>query len=279
MGLKDILAVIDATSGGDHVLRFAEQLTEQRSGQLSGLVVGWQPSVPAISESWAAAGQIEKLAKEMQAVLDADIKTAKMRLERELGTSRVEGLLMEVEDARKVVGIRARHADVTIVSRLRPAAADTVNVVLEACLFDSGRPVIVVPPAWKTKKVGRNVLAVWKPTREAARAFADAGPILETADRVVVATVDAVPSDFGYGGSPGTDICAHLARTGAKVDLVNLASGGRSVTETMLDQALAIDADLLVMGGYGRPRISELILGGVTREMLHTSPLPILMSH
>jgi nucleotide-binding universal stress UspA family protein len=279
MGLKDILVVIDAGSGGDHAIRFAEQLAQQRAGHVSGLVVGWRPSVPTISEAWVVADRIEKLAEEMQTLLDADIKTTRLRLERDIGSGGVEGLLMELEDARKVIGIRARHADVTVVSRLRPAAADAVNVVIEACLFDSGRPVIVVPPTWKTGTIGRTVLAVWKPTREAARAFADAGPIFASANRVVVATVDAAPTEFGYGEAPGVDICAHLARSGAKVELVNLASGGRTVAEAMQDQALAIGADLIVMGGYGRSRISELILGGVTRDMLRDSPLPILMSH
>ena len=217
MGLKDILAVIDATSGGDHVIRFAERLAQQRSGHLSGLVLGWRLSIPAISQTGFGAGQIEKLADNVQANLDADIKTAKLRLERDLGTASVEGLLLEVGHARTAIGIRARHADVTVVSRLRPAAADAVNVVIEACLFDSGRPVFVVPPTWKTGDIGRTALAVWKPTREAARAFADAGPILESAGRVVVATVDAAPSESGYGAVPGADICAHLARCCANV--------------------------------------------------------------
>jgi nucleotide-binding universal stress UspA family protein len=223
--------------------------------------------------------RIEKLSEELQAALEADVESTKLRFERNFGSGGVEGLLLDVEDAHKAIGIRARHTDVTVVSRLRPAGPETVNMVIEACLFASGRPVFVVPPTWQTGDIGRIVLVVWKPTREAARALADAGPILESADHVVVATIDATPSELGYGEAPGADICAHLARFCMKVELVNLASAGRSPAQAMLDQALAVGADLIVMGGYGRSRLSELILGGVTRDMLHNSKLPILMSH
>jgi nucleotide-binding universal stress UspA family protein len=142
-----------------------------------------------------------------------------------------------------------------------------------------GRPVLVVPPGWKTRAIGHRVLVCWKPTREAARAFAEADDFLARADRVTVVAVDARLADAGYGEHPGSDISTHLARRGVKVELVNLDSTGRSEAKAIQDQALAVDADLIVMGGYGRSRMSEFIFGGVTREMLKTSTVSVLMAH
>ena len=80
-------------------------------------------------------------------------------------------------------------------------------------------------------------------------------------------------------GSPGVDITAHLARRGVKVQLANLDSMGRTDASVIDEHALAVDADLIVMGGYGRSRMSQFIFGGMTREMLKTARVPVLMSH
>jgi nucleotide-binding universal stress UspA family protein len=191
----------------------------------------------------------------------------------------VESLLLEFGAARSIHGMQARHADVTIVDLPASDTSDASHALLEGPLFESGRPIIVIPPEWKLREIGRSVLVCWKSTREAARALGDAEDFLGAADRVTVVTVDAKPSDDGYGVHPGSDISAHLARRGVKVELVNLDSTGRSEAKAIQDQALAVGADLIVMGGYGRSRMSEFIFGGVTREMLKTSTLPVLMAH
>ena len=137
----------------------------------------------------------------------------------------------------------------------------------------------IVPQDWKQRQIGQSVLIAWKPTREAARALADAEDFIACADRVTVVTIDAESSEEGYGAQPGADIAAHLASREAKIELLNLASAGRGEARAVLDQALAVDADLIVMGGYGRPRMSEFIFGGVTRDMVHGATVPVLMSH
>jgi nucleotide-binding universal stress UspA family protein len=279
MAIKDCLAVIDATSGGDHVIRFAAQLAQQHNSYVSGLVLGWRPAVPAITEAWLVEGRIERMIQDLQATFARDVETVRQRFERDLDECRVEGLFIPLDEANRLVGLRARHADISIVSQARPASQDAPNAVIEACLFESGRPVIVVPPVWKTGRIGRTILVAWRPTREAARALADAAPLIAAADRVVVATVDARPSEDGYGEAPGADICAHLARGGANVELVNIASAGNRAAKAIEEHGLLIGADLVVMGGYGRSRFREFILGGVTRDMLLTSKLPILMAH
>lgn len=176
--------------------------------------------------------------------------------------------------------VQARHADLTIM--LRPggaSVADYRRAVFESILFSSGRPVLLVPPQWRAGTIGRRVAVAWNGKREAARALADAAPFLGQADEIVVITVDAKPNADGVGPAPGTDIAAHLARRGLKVELRNLDGLGQPDGETLIAGAQAWGADLLIMGGYGRSRVREMVFGGVTRAVVETAPLPVFMSH
>lgn len=278
MNLRDILAIIDATAGGDHVIRFAEQLASQRPSHVTGLVIGWRPTFP-LPEALVVDAWVRQAMEDAERNLELDVRTVKCRFEQLSTSGGVEGLLVDVATASQMVTSRARYTDLSVVSRPRPAAAETANTLLEAVLLGSGRPVIIVPPAWASAEIGRVVLVCWKPTREAARAVADAGPIIKSADRVVVVTVDAQPSNATNGNAPGADICSLLARGGAKVELVNLIAGARTHAIAIQDQALAVGADLIVMGGYGHSRMREFVLGGMTREILASSSLPVFMSH
>lgn len=278
MQVKDILAIVATGDASEHVLDMAEQLAEQDGGHVTTLAVNWLPSPPVGGEVWIADPWWGDVIKDTRARLDAHAVGLRARAERRTGQADVETALLHVGATRYWLGMRARHADIAIVSRPAPRG-DLRNDNLEGPLFDSGRPVLLAPPGWRRRPIGKSVLICWKPTREAARAVADADRFLATASKVSVVTVDATPSEEGYGPQPGGDICAHLARRGQKVELFNLDSSGRSDAQTILDHAAAVDADLIVMGGFGRSRMSEFIFGGMTRDMLKMSPVPLLMSH
>jgi nucleotide-binding universal stress UspA family protein len=263
MKFKDILAVVTSQAGDEHVIAFAEQLAKRNSARFCALVVRWKSAL-VITD---AADQLK-----------SETTVIKARFEREPGVA-VESLLLEIDEARSAIGMRARHADVTIVGRPATATSDWDHALLEGALFRSGRPVIIVPPGWPPREIGRSVLVCWKPTREAARALGEAEHFLSQADRVTVVSVDDTASTGAGGVRMGADICAHLARRDVSADLVSLKSDGRSETRAILDQASAVDADLIVMGGYGRSRMTEFVFGGVTHEMLQTSNIPVLMAH
>ena len=108
----------------------------------------------------------------------------------------MESELLELSAGREVTGLRGRHADIVVVGR---PPADFDHATVEGPLFESGPRVLVVPPMWKPQ---RAVLMCWKPTREAARALADADDFLRNAKQVAVVTVDARPSEGGYGTRP-----------------------------------------------------------------------------
>ena len=175
---------------------------------------------------------------------------------------------------------RARWADLFVVSQPFGRNGDSQwKGLFEAVLFESGRGVLVVPPGHRSSDGIRRVLVCWKDTREAARAVAEATPILEKAARTVILLVDPGSPENRGKSEPAADLAKHLDRHGAQVEVVVAKSRGRSVSDVILEQAGRISADLIVMGGYGHSRAREWIMGGVTRDLLSSSRFPILMAH
>ena len=121
-------------------------------------------------------------------------------------------------------------------------------------------------------------MVCWNGSREAARAVAEAMPILEVAKNVIVVMVDDTPSPEEEGWEPGADISRHLNRHGVKVELRHVAEWVH-IHSAILDEAGRSGADLLVMGAFSHSRLRQLILGGVTKFVFEQSTLPVLMAH
>jgi nucleotide-binding universal stress UspA family protein len=182
-----------------------------------------------------------------------------------------EAMLGSVE---ALVAKHAMHADITVMASSSDAS---VEAAFEGALFKSGRPLLLVPMDKKPASIGKRIVVAWKAKREAARALADAEPFLRGADQVTVVTVDA--QFDGYGEGPGRDICTYLAHKGLNVELRNIDGMGRPAEVALMDEARALEADLMVMGGYGHSRLREFVFGGVTRALSRSATMPVLMSH
>ena len=147
--------------------------------------------------------------------------------------------------------------------------------MLQALVFDSGRPVLVMPEGGEGFSPDRIVVA-WDFGRAAARAVADAMPLLRQARQVRVLTVLA--DKQGPVSASGPELLAHLARNGVHATFEEVERGRRPVGE-VLEEAAA-DADLMVMGAFGHSRIRDFFLGGATRHVLASNPRrPTLLSH
>ncbi len=151
--------------------------------------------------------------------------------------------------------------------------------MLEGVLMGGGRPVLVLPADWTGETVGNRAVVAWDASREAARALHDSMLVLSDDAKVWIAAVDANPGETGYGQAPGWDVGAHVSRHGYKVEVRNEDSTGRSVPHVLLDLATSCDADLIVLGGYRHSRLQQSVLPGVTRTLLRTSKVPLLLSH
>ena len=190
----------------------------------------------------------------------------------------VDSEYTEIAWADETIGQRARYADLTI---LGPELLDDGALKLRAVnggLFESGRPLLVVPSGSKPTLKPKVVLLAWDSRIEAARAAREAIDLMSAADSVHVTLIDPQATHTGNGPEPGADIAAYLARHGCKVTVDRLPSSGYTVAEALRQHAVDISADLVVMGAYGHSRLRERIFGGVTKSMIDEAALPILMA-
>lgn len=168
----------------------------------------------------------------------------------------------------------ARRSDLSVIPRQAKACLSEHTLSAAQVALASGGPVLITPDDDYAPPVGRRVLVAWNGGREAARALQDAWPILEQAAEVYVLTV----SPEGEGGPDGL-LESLMAKHGVKAQLINDPSQDESAVEVIERQVAELGVDLLVMGLYGRSRLQELLLGGVSRAMVAGSPIPILASH
>ena len=138
---------------------------------------------------------------------------------------------------------------------------------------------LVVPYAFERRPVGRRVLVAWNASREAARAVSDALPLLKRAGQVDVVAFEPGKSGAAHGEEPGADIALYLARHGVKVTVSRVDAPDLDVGNQLLSRAFDLSADLIVMGAWGHSRLRELVLGGVTRTVLESMTVPVLMAH
>jgi nucleotide-binding universal stress UspA family protein len=151
------------------------------------------------------------------------------------------------------------------------------GALIEPLIFESGRPVIIVPNGFSSEVSLGNVLVAWDGSAGAARAVWDSLPLLRLANAVEIVTVigekelNDVPAANALAGM--------LTYLGKKINVTVLAYDGSTAGSLIKQHAIKTGAGLVVQGAYGRSRWSELILGGVTREMLRDCTMPVLMSH
>jgi nucleotide-binding universal stress UspA family protein len=172
----------------------------------------------------------------------------------------------------------ARRFDLSVIGQFeRHRDHPTLNIVIEAALFESGRPVLIVPFIQKDRLKLDHVMVCWDGSRAAARAVADAMPFLTRSGKasIVVADIQSAKS----ADLPGADIATHLTRHGVNVTIERIPVSKIDVSNTILSYAADTYPDLIVMGGYGHSRLREFILGGTTRGMLASMTKPTLMSH
>ncbi|PBB95629.1 universal stress protein [Mesorhizobium sp. WSM3862] len=173
---------------------------------------------------------------------------------------------------------RALCADLTIIG---PGLLNDENLgppVVNGCLFDTGKPVLVVPKGAEATLWPRRVLVGWDSRVEASRAVREALGLLCVAEEVRVALVDPKANYNGNGAEPGADIAAYLTRHGARVSVDLLPGAGKSAATVLAQHAIDISADMIVMGAYGSRRLRERLFGGVTRWIFDKPTLRLFLA-
>jgi nucleotide-binding universal stress UspA family protein len=190
---------------------------------------------------------------------------------------------VEGDAVARVAAALARTADVIVIAQPEQSSSALEGALLKGALLGSGRPCLVLPK-WETPRgLGGRAIVAWKSTPEAARAVRDGLPLLKRAEKV---RIFAASEDSGFEGE-GAEGVAQLARYlslhGVAVEAPVLTPPPDELTNTAGDAILAevdgFGADLLVMGGFGHSRWSELVFGGATLRILRNARCAVLMSH
>ena len=190
--------------------------------------------------------------------------------------------IVDDSDMSGALNRRGRVNDLLVLTQSDPRAHNGQafkNPQIEETILASARPVIVLPYANAASTLGTRVLVAWDDSRAAARALADALPLLRRAQSVQVMLFNRdEPSDEGGFSCDLASVAAWLARHGV-VAQTQIEITSISVAEALLSRAADLGSDLIVMGAFGHARWRERLLGGTTRDVLGTMTVPVLMSH
>jgi nucleotide-binding universal stress UspA family protein len=201
----------------------------------------------------------------------------------ELAGVRSRQSVVEESDMSTALNRRTRVNDVIVLTQPDPRSGNGQAFKArqtETAILASARPVLLLPYANAVETLGTHVLVAWDDSHAAARAVADALPLLRRAERVTILVFNKAASasdDVGLSDDPSS-LCEWLERQGvsaqARVETTSIA-----IADALLSRASDLGSDLIVMGAYGHSRWSERVLGGATRGMLASMTVPVLMSH
>jgi nucleotide-binding universal stress UspA family protein len=278
MQYQDILVHIDDGQATAGRLSVALELAERFGAHLTGIYVDPGLALPTLIDVPISPNLIEELENEHRAQCDrAEQQFRKIADQSQVST---EWRLAQGELA-STLSRHARYADLVILGQ---EGAEDQKMVIgglpDSVILSCGRPALMVPYIGAATPPGKRVIVAWNGGREAARAVNDALPLLVAADRVDVMCVNPSRGEEDDADLPGADLCLHLARHGVKAEAQALvASDDMEVGDLLLSRAADSGADLIVMGAYGHARWREVVLGGVTRQLLNQMTVPVFMSH
>lgn len=281
MNIKDVLLALTTypRSSSLEAIKWSVSFAELLNFRLTAFVADVRIEVPgsllsnSIGNVSGLAGEEMKKSRENARHLLACFKEE----------SDKHGLLYEsiherclVGDVPNLMADYARLKDLTIV----PVAADGFvdQWYTEALIFQSGRPVVILPERPSQAEVGLDSIAIaWDFSRTAARAVADAIPLLQRAKTVrVVCVTNEKPFESSRASS---ELATHLSRHGVSVIVDEVDAEGRKIGRVLTEFVEANKIDLLVMGAYGHSRFREFILGGATKSIMSGPLVPTLLSH
>jgi nucleotide-binding universal stress UspA family protein len=275
--VKDIIVNLSVTTEGSIVAKYAISAAAALQAHLTGVAFIYDPVVPISGAGYIPADVIETQREDNETAAEAAIKSFNAASD-QAGIS-AEPLMTSasLSGAGDQFARMARRFDLAIVGQAQPDISAMEQIIGENTLFESGRPMIMVPYIQKTAFKTDNVMICWDGSRTAARAVADAIPIIRKGGRVEIVIV---ARERGKQDEiEGADIGQHLARHGLKVDVHRISGGNIDVGDALLSHAADSSADLMIMGGYGHSRLREFILGGVTRSIFESMTVPVLLSH
>ena len=278
MSLKSILVHLDRSKRCNQRLDTAVQLAAEFRAKLVGVYL-----VPGIELAPSVAALLPKefVERRLRELSDAQHES-EQAFRQAAATARIAAEWRAPSGAPLDAAVaHGRCADLIVVGQSASPDPESVFVdeLIATTILSTARPTLIVPHIGPRATLGANVLVAWDGGREAARAIADALPLLERANTVTVITVNTDSGGRALDGPAVTRLTAYLRAQGVTAVVDRDSVSDITVGERLLSRAADLGSDLIVMGGYAHARLRELVLGGVTRTMLEKMTVPVLMSH
>ena len=274
--LKDVVVNLSGRTPRDFAAEYAISIAATFGAHITGISFAYEPVIPDGTLGGVPADLIElqreensKAANEAVSRFDAGAKKAGISAETRVLDATFGGAATRFAQI-------ARRFDLAVVGQAQREGGAGDELMIEGALFESGRPIVVVPYIQQRGLTLERVLACWDGSRTAARAIGDAMPLLE---RAKVVDIVIVAEERKSEEMTGTNMGAHLVRHGVAATVKRVTKGDIAIEDVLLSYAADSGADFMVMGGYGHSRLREFILGGVTRGILASLTVPVLMSH
>lgn len=279
MQYKNILVYLDQGASNKERVNTAIAIAIAHNAQLTGVVVNALPNSSILRRLGIGKGE----ALMEQARVDAQVVIE--RFEQQTGKAGIETDTRVIECLEgKAPEKLARMARIFDLSIMRQANPDKPNAAFiaelsEEVMFSSGRPVFFMPYIGAHNIPCKKGLIAWDGSKAATRAIHDALPILEMMKKVTILIVDAHKIEHYTDLKPGEALSNHLSAHGINNVVSRVPKGEASTSTVILNELSDTGADILVMGGYGTPKLREVMLGGVTRTLFECMTVPVFMSH
>jgi nucleotide-binding universal stress UspA family protein len=275
--IKDIVVNLSVGQDGGPAGDYAVSVASAFEAHLTGIAFVFDPIVPVSGTGYIPAEVIETQQADNETAAKAAVDRFAAATARAGLSAEPLSLTASLAGAGDQFGRIARRFDLAIVGQGEPETGTVESIIAETTLFESGRPMIMVPYIQKAPLKLDNVMVCWDGSRQAARAIADAMPLLVKSGRVEIVIIT---NERGKQDEiEGADMGQHLARHGLKVGVHRISGGGIDIADALLSHAADSGADLMVMGGYGHSRLREFVLGGVTHSIFGAMTVPTLLAH
>jgi nucleotide-binding universal stress UspA family protein len=276
--IKDLIVNLAISAERDPARDYALTIAEAFGAHIVGMAFAYEHVLPGYVLGELPAELVTEAMLRHQKAVEAAVERFDAAVKRGLlSGEHVVNKVLE-RDAPVALASAARRFDLSVVMQSEPDGVDNDHLI-EGLLFESGRPVNIVPYIQRDGLSLDRVVCCWDGSRPAARAINDALPFLIKARAVDLCIVVTEKTKNDQREIRGVRMGEHLARHDIKVEVNTSMAPDIDVASTILSYVADSAATMIVMGAYGHSRVREFVLGGATRGILASMTAPVLMSH
>lgn len=272
--IKDVLAIVDGDDASLPAVDQAVAFAALHDACLTIIVASENVSLAAAAEPYGyalALSVAEELGAQHLAAVRTRVKDSPVDVD-------VHGLLDDPAVLPRAARGESRYADIVLIPGAERWRDDALRRHISETALFTGTPILIMPADW-TPRAFTHLALGWNASLESFRATRTLLTLAEPGASTDVLVVDQIENYQAGQAVPGSYIARHLARHGLRVEVHAIPSCKRGAAYTMQSFVAQHGVDALVVGGYGRSRALEFILGGVTRELIGYQQVPIVLVH